>query len=88
MKTTISNCLTVDGRVKIYASQGEFTADPIEGGYFGCAGVCRLPDLEEKLLRLAKGGFKHHTCVGVGHMKAVLKEAFTTYLGYDWVEID
>lgn len=88
MKTTISNCLTVDGRVKIYASQGEFTADPIEDGYFGCAGVCRLPDLEEKLLRLAKGGFKHHTCVGVGHMKAVLKEAFTTYLGYDWVEID
>lgn len=41
-----------------------------------------------KLLRLARGGFKHHTSVGEGHMKDILKEAFTTYLHYDWVEID
>jgi hypothetical protein len=26
--------------------------------------------------------------VGVGHMKDILKEAFTTYLHYDWVDID
>ena len=24
----------------------------------------------------------------VGHMKEILKEAFTTYLGYEWVDID
>lgn len=88
MDTTISNCLTVDGKIKIYASEGHFTDDPIEDSYFGCAGVCEVPDLEDKLLRLARGGFKHHTCVGVGHMKGILKEAFTTYLGYDWVDID
>lgn len=41
-----------------------------------------------KLLRLARGGFKRHTSVGEGHMKDILKEAFTTYLHYDWVEID
>ena len=39
-------------------------------------------------LRKALGGFKHHTSVGVGHMKEILKEAFTTYLHYDWVDID
>ena len=88
MKTTISNCLTVDGKIKIYASEAEFTDDPIEDEYFGCAGVCELPNMEDKMIRLAKGGFKHHTCVGVGHMKDILKEAFTTYLGYDWVDID
>ena len=87
-KTTISNCLTVDGKIKIYASEAEFTDDPIEEGYFGCAGVCEIPDMEDKLIRLARGGFKHHTCVGVGHMKEILKEAFVTYLGYDWVDID
>ena len=43
---------------------------------------------EDKMIRLARGGFKHHTCVGVGHMKDILKEAFTTYLGYEWVDID
>ena len=87
-KTTISNCLTVDGKIKIYASEAEFTDDPIEDAYFGCAGVCQIPNMEDTMIRLARGGFKHHTCVGVGHMKDILKEAFTTYLGYEWVDID
>ncbi len=46
------------------------------------------PDLQNKLIKLARGGFKHHTSVGVGHMKEVLTEAFTIYLGYDVVDID
>ena len=86
--TTISNCQTKDGKIIIYASEGRFTEDPIEDLYFGCAGVCEIPDLENKLIRLARGGFKHHTTVGVGHIKEILKEAFTTYLKWDWTEID
>ena len=86
--TTISNCQTKDGEIIIYASEAEFTDDPIEAEYFGCAGVCEIPDLQDKLIKLARGGFKHHTSVGVGHIKEVLKEAFTTYLGYTWVDID
>ncbi|MCI2048309.1 MAG: hypothetical protein LKJ76_01140 [Lachnospiraceae bacterium] len=85
---TISNCQTKDGKIVIYASEGAFTDDPIEDAYFGCAGVCEIPGLQDKLIRLARGGFKHHTAVGMGHMKDVLKEAFTTYLGWDWAEID
>jgi hypothetical protein len=38
--------------------------------------------------KLARGGFKHHTSVGMGSMKSVLEEAFTTYLGYNLVSID
>ena len=87
-KTTISNCLTMDGKIIMYASEAEFTDDPIEDAFFGCAGVCEVPDLQNKLIKLARGGFKHHTVVGVGHMKEILKEAFQTYLHYDWVEID
>lgn len=86
--TTIANCQTKDGKIIVYASEARFTDDPIEEGYFGCGGVCEIPGLQDKLIKLARGGFKHHTTVGVGHMKDVLKEAFTTYLGYDWVEID
>lgn len=85
---TLSNCQTKDGKIVIYASEGSFTDDPIEDGYFGCAGVAQIPDLQNKLIRLARGGFKHHTAVGVGHMKEILREAFTTYLHYDWAEID
>jgi L-fucose isomerase-like protein len=86
--TTISNCQTKDGRIIVYASEAQFTEDHIEEGFFGCGGVCEIPDLQNKLIKLARGGFKHHTSVGVGHMKEILKEAFTTYLGYDWVDID
>ena len=85
---TFSNCQTKDGKLIVYASEGEFTKDKIETGFFGCGGVAKIPDLQAKLVRLARGGFKHHTSVGVGHMKSALKEAFTTYLGYEWTEID
>lgn len=85
---TFSNCFTEDGKLKIYASEARFTGEPIEEGYFGCGGVAQIPDLQSKLPRLAKGGFKHHTTVGVGHMKNVLEEAFSTYLHYDIVDIE
>lgn len=38
--------------------------------------------------KIARGGFKHHTAICEGHMKEVLREVFTTYLSYDWVDID
>ncbi len=85
---TYSNCQTKDGKLIAYVSEGEMTDLPIEDGFFGCGGVAEIGDLQNKLIRLARGGFKHHTSVGVGHMKSVLEEAFTTYLGYDLVSID
>ena len=85
---TFSNCFTENGKLKVYASEARFTGEPIEKEFFGCGGVAEIPDLQSKLLRLARGGFKHHTTVGVGHMKAVLEEAFSTYLGYDIVSIE
>ena len=85
---TFSNCFTENGKLKVYASEAKFTGESIEKGYFGCGGVAEIPDLQNKLLRLAKGGFKHHTTVGMGHMKYVLEEVFSTYLKYDIVSIE
>ncbi|NLD88666.1 MAG: hypothetical protein GX633_10490, partial [Clostridiales bacterium] len=88
MPITFSNCQTKDGKIIVYASEGKITDDVIEEGFFGCGGVAEIPNLQDKLLMLARGGFKHHTSVAEGHVKSILKEAFTVYLGYDWVEID
>jgi len=85
---TFSNGFTEDGKFKVYVSQGKFTDDKIEDGYFGCAGVAEIPDLQNKLIKLAKGGFKHHTTVGVGNMKYILEEAFRTYLNYEVIDIE
>ena len=88
MPMTFSNCQTKDGKLLIYASEGKFTEDVIEDTFFGCGGVAEIPDLQDKLIRLARGGYKHHTAVGYGHMKSVLEEAFNVYLHYDVVNID
>ena len=87
MPVTISNCQTKDGRLIVYSSEARFTDDPIEDTFFGCGGVAEIPDLQNKLIKLARGGFKHHTSIGVGHMKSVLDEAFNIYLHYDVVDI-
>ena len=88
MDMTISNGFTEDGKLKVYTSEARFTGEPIEKEFFGCGGVAEIPDLQNKLIRLAKGGFKHHTTVGEEHMKYVLEEAFRTYLNYDVIDID
>lgn len=85
---TFSNGFTENGKLKVYVSEAKFTDDKIESAFFGCGGGAEIPDLQNKLIKLAKGGFKHHTTVGVGHMKDVLTEAFTTYLNYDIIDID
>ncbi len=88
MDVTISNGFTEDGKLKVYVSEAKFTDDEIEKEFFGCGGVAEIPDLQNKLVKLARGGFKHHITVGVGHMKNVLTEAFQTYLGYEITDID
>jgi len=85
---TYSNCKTENGKLYIYVSEGEITNDNIEEGFFGCGGVAHIENLEDKLMKLARNGFKHHTTIGVGHMKKVLEEAFRYYLNYTVVDID
>ena len=85
---TYANCQTKDGRLIAYVSEGEFTDDIIEEGFFGCGGVAKINGLQDKLIKLARGGFKHHTSVGVGHIKDIIEEAFNVYLGYDMISID
>jgi len=85
---TFSNCKTEDGKITIYFSEGRFTEDDIEKEFFGCGGVAEIENLQDKLIRLARGGFKHHTTVANGHVKGILEEAFKYYLGYDVVSIE
>lgn len=84
---TYSNCKTEDGKLTFYMDEGKFTGEPIEKEYFGCSGVAEIKDLQPKLIKLAKNGYRHHTAVGVGHIADILREAFTTYLDYDIIEL-
>ena len=85
---TFSNCKTENGKITIYFSEGSMTDDKIEDGFFGCGGVAQIHNLQDKLIRLARGGFKHHTTITSGRFKYILEEAFGVYLGYDVTSID
>lgn len=85
---TYSNCKTEEGKLTFYVEEGEFTGDVIEESYFGCAGVAKIPKLQNQLIVMGRNGFRHHTAVGVGHMKIVLYEAFRYYLGYDIIDLN
>jgi L-fucose isomerase-like protein len=79
---TFASSKTSDGRLVFYLGQGEFTKDPIDDDFFGCAGVARIDRLQERLLAVGRGGYRHHVGVTAGHVAGALREAFTTYLGY------
>jgi L-fucose isomerase-like protein len=70
------------GTIKAYLGEGEMTDDPV-GAFQGGSAVCRVPDLQALLDHMCKNGFEHHVSVTRGQCADVLKEAITSYLGWD-----
>jgi hypothetical protein len=67
--------------------EGEFTKDKIQDGFFGCGGVVKIDNLQQKLYNIGYNGYRHHVSVTVGHDAVALREAFTRYLKYEITEI-
>ncbi len=84
---TFASMKTEDGRLVSYLGEGRFTGEPIEEGFFGCGGVAEIPGLQDKLLTIGKKGFRHHVGVTFGNVAVPVREAFTTYLDYDMIEL-
>ena len=84
---TFSSSKTQDGRLVFYLDEGRFEDDPIPDGFFGCAGVARIEGLQRKLQRIGHAGYRHHVAVGVGHVAAPIREAFTRYLNYELIDL-
>jgi L-fucose isomerase-like protein len=84
---TFSSSKTEDGKLSFYLGEGRITDGEIDKDFFGCAGVARIDDLQEKLQRIGHGGFRHHVGITTGHVAAALREAFSRYLGYEIYEL-
>jgi len=83
---TFSSMLTVDGRIKFYAGEGEFTNDPIPENFFGCAGTAEILSLQNVLLYIGSNGYRHHTSVTPLHVVRPVVEALTKYKSFEVVE--
>jgi L-fucose isomerase-like protein len=84
---TFASSKTESGKLVFYAGEGCFTGEPIEEGFFGCAGVAEIHGLQDKLIGIGKQGFRHHVSVTAGSVEIPVKEAFANYLGYDMLDV-
>ena len=84
---TFASSKTQDGKLHVYIGEGEFTKDTIEDGFFGCGGVARIENLQEKLYKIGYNGYRHHVSVSPGHFAEAMREACVRYLGYEITEI-
>lgn len=84
---TFASSKTENGKLVLYLGEGAFTGEEIEEGYFGCAGVVEIKNLQDKLLKIGKNGFRHHVSVTFGQVELPIREAIETYLGYNIIEI-
>lgn len=69
------------GNMKALLSEGEYTDDILNtyGGY----GVVEIPQLQELLKKLCKGGFAHHVAATLNEVGEIVHEALNNYLGWD-----
>jgi L-fucose isomerase-like protein len=84
---TFASLKTQDGKLFFYIGEGEFTGEPIQEGFFGCGGVVKIDNLQDKLYTIGYNGFRHHVSVAPGKVAVALREAFTRYLGYEITEL-
>ena len=80
---TFASMKTTDGELWCYLGEGEFTEDEIEEGFFGCAGVARIDNLQDILEYVGHEGYRHHVGVTFGNVSTSVSEAFRRYLGYN-----
>jgi L-fucose isomerase-like protein len=69
-----------EGRVKCYAGEGEFTADPFDMN--GGIAVCRIGDIRGLMKHITRNGFEHHVAMVRGNSAKVLEETIGRYLGW------
>lgn len=71
----------LNGRIRAYVGEGEFTDDPFPMA--GGIAVCRVPHLQTLMDHLCSSGFEHHTAMVRGNYARSIREATTKYLKWD-----
>jgi L-fucose isomerase-like protein len=79
---TFGGLMSENGALKAYLGEGDMTADPIPGNFFGVAGVAKIPGLQDVLLHLGREGHRHHVVLTPGNVMESAKEGMEKYLGY------
>ncbi len=84
---TICGMRATNGELAFFSDKAVITSDPVDKEFFGVYGVMETSDLQNKLKKIANGGFHHHAIITKTDVVDALNEALTKYLGYTYVNI-
>ena len=71
----------INGKVKAYFGEGEFTDDPVDSP--GGVAVCKVAGLQRLMDFICQNGFEHHVAMNRSLSAPVLNEVFSKYLGWE-----
>lgn len=71
----------VNGKIKTFLGEGEFTADPTS--LAGSPAVCKIPRLQVLMDYMVQNGFPHHGAFVRSHCADIIREAISTYFNWD-----
>lgn len=70
----------INGKIKMYIGQGEFTDDPIDTA--GGVAICKIDKLQKLMKYICCNGFEHHVAMSRGNVEEILCEALGNYSGF------
>lgn len=80
---TIGSASLINGKCMFNFLEGRVTEDVIPPEYFGSAGVCEVPGLQDALIKMGHLGFKHHFSMGEGHIADECIKQLAKHPGYE-----
>lgn len=80
---TYGSCASENGKLKFYFGDGRVTEDELPSEYFGSAGVAEIARLQDVLLHVGHGGYKHHFSMGRGLVADKIISALRQHPGYE-----
>lgn len=84
---TLCGMRATNGELAFFSDKATITADPVDKEFFGVYGVMETADLQNKLKKIAGGGFHHHAVITKTDVVDAVNEALTKYLGYTYIDI-
>jgi len=70
----------LNGRMASYMGEGRFTEDKLDT--FGGYGVIEIPDFQKLLRFICENGYEHHVAATKAPVADAIRDALTTYLGW------
>jgi len=80
---TYGSCSSENGKLRFFVGEGRVTGDELPKEYFGSGGVAEIEGLQNVLLHVGYGGYKHHFSMTRGHVADPVIAALRRHPGFE-----